>query len=287
MFIEEHRQEFDITLMCRLLTVSRSGYYAWRKRQPSAREMADTQLLEEIKKIFAASGQTYGSPRIHMELRAEGIRCSRKRVERLMRENGIKVVQKRKRRVVTTDSDHDFLVAPNLLGRDFTAEKPNEKWVTDISYIRTDTGWLYLAVVMDLFSRAIVGWAMRPDLSQALVLSALRMAIANRQPPAGLLHHSDRGSQYCAHAYRQFQTEHKMVTSMSRKGNCHDNAAMESFFATLKKDLVSRRHYRNQAEARRDIFSYIEGFYNRRRRHSTLGYVSPIAFENAYALRFN
>lgn len=287
MFIEEHRQEFDITLMCRLLAVSRSGYYAWRKRQPSAREMADAQLLAEIKKIFAASGQTYGSPRIHIELRAAGIRCSRKRVERLMRENGLKVVQKRKNRVVTTDSDHDFPVAPNLLDRDFTAENPNEKWVTDISYIRTDTGWLYLAVVMDLFSRAIVGWAMRPDLSQALVLSALRMAIANRQPPAGLLHHSDRGSQYCAHAYRQLQTEYKMVTSMSRKGNCHDNAAMESFFATLKKELVDRRHYRNQAEARQDIFSYIEGFYNRRRRHSTLGYVSPIAFENAYTLRFN
>ncbi len=287
MFIEEHRQEFDITLMCRLLAVSRSGYYAWRQRQPSAREMADVQLLAEIKKIFATSGQTYGSPRIHIELRATGIRCSRKRVERLMRENGLQVVQKRKRRVVTTDSDHDFPVAPNLLDRDFTAENPNEKWVTDISYIRTDTGWLYLAVVMDLFSRAIVGWAMRPDLSQALVLSALRMAIADRQPPAGLLHHSDRGSQYCAHAYRQLQTEHKMVISMSRKGNCHDNAAMESFFATLKKELVERRHYRNQAEARRDIFSYIEGFYNRRRRHSTLGYVSPIAFENAYTLRFN
>ena len=287
MFIEEHRQEFDITLMCWLLQVSRSGYYAWRKRQPSAREMADAQLLEAIKKIFAASGQTYGSPRIHMELRAEGIRCSRKRVERLMRENGLKVEQKRKSRVVTTDSDHDFPVAHNVLDRDFTAEKPNEKWVTDISYIHTDTGWLYLAVVMDLFSRAIVGWAMRPDLSRALVLAALRMAIANRQPPPGLLHHSDRGSQYCAHAYRQLQAEHKMVSSMSRKGNCHDNAAMESFFATLKKELVDRRHYRNQAEARSDIFAYIEGFYNRRRRHSTLGYVSPSAFENAYALGFN
>lgn len=287
MFIEEHRQEFDITIMCRLLAVSRSGYYAWRQRQPSAREMADIQLLEEIKKIFATSGETYGSPRIHIELRAEGIRCSRKRVERLMRENGLKVGQKRKNRVITTDSDHDFPVAPNMLDRDFTAEKPNEKWVTDISYIRTDTGWLYLAVVMDLFSRAIVGWAMRPDLSQTLVLSALRMAITNRQPVAGLLHHSDRGSQYCAHAYRQLQADHKMVTSMSRKGNCHDNAAMESFFATLKKELVDRQHYQNHAEARRDIFAYIEGFYNRRRRHSTLGYVSPIAFENAYALRFN
>jgi transposase InsO family protein len=287
MFIEMHRQEFEITIMCRLLAVSRSGYYVWRQRQPSAREMADIQLLQEIKKIFAASGQTYGSPRIHIELRAEGIRCSRKRVERIMRENGLKVLQKRKKRVVTTDSAHDFPIAPNLLDRDFTAEKPNEKWVTDITYIRTETGWLYLAVVMDLFSRCIVGWAMRPDLSQTLVLSALRMALANRQPPAGLVHHSDRGSQYCALAYRLLQTEHNMITSMSRKGNCHDNAAMESFFATLKKELVSRRHYRSQAEARRDIFSYIEGFYNRRRRHSTLGYVSPIAFEKSYALRLN
>lgn len=287
MFIEMHRQEFEVTLMCRLLAVSRSGYYAWRQRQPSAREMADTQLLQEIKKLFTASGQTYGSPRIHIELSEQGMGCSRKRVERLMRENGLKVPRKRKKRVVTTDSDHDFPVAPNLLDRDFMAEAPNEKWVTDISYIRTDTGWLYLAVVMDLFSRAIVGWAMRPDLTQALVLAALRMAIANRQPPTGLLHHSDRGSQYCATAYRQLQAEHKMVTSMSRKGNCHDNAAMESFFATLKKELVQRRHYRNQAEARRDIFTYIEGFYNRRRRHSTLGYVSPIAFEHSYTLRLN
>ena len=287
MFIKEHCQEFNITMMCRLLVVSRSGYYAWQKRQPSAREMADTQLLLEIKKIFTASGQTYGSPRIHIELRAEGIRCGRKRVERLMRESGLKVPQKRKKRVVTTDSEHNFPVAPNLLDRDFTAEKPNEKWVTDISYIRTDAGWLYLAVVMDLFSRSIVGWAMRPDLSQALVLSALQMALANRQPTAGLLHHSDRGSQYCAHAYRQLQREHNMVTSMSRKGNCYDNAAMESFFATLKNELVDRRHYLSRAEARRDIFSYIEGFYNRRRRHSTLGYVSPIAFEDSYALRFN
>lgn len=287
MFIEEYRQEFDITIMCRLLRVSRSGYYAWRQRQPSAREMADAELLLEIKKIFAASGQTYGSPRIHIELKAAGMGCSRKRVERLMRENGLKVAQKRKKQVMTTDSDHDFPVAPNLLDRNFTAGKPNEKWVTDISYIRTDTGWLYLAVVMDLFSRAIVGWAMRADLSQALVLSALQMALANRQPTVGLLHHSDRGSQYCAHAYRQLQAEHNMVTSMSRKGNCFDNAAMESFFATLKKELVERRHYRNQGEARRDIFVYIEGFYNRRRRHSTLGYVSPIAFEKSYALRFN
>ena len=287
MFIEEHRQEFDIRIMCRLLAVSRSGYYAWRERQPSAREMAGAELLLEIEKIFAASGQTYGSPRIHIELREQGIRCGRKRVERLMGENGLKVPRKRKKRVVTTDSDHDFPVAPNLLDRNFTAEKPNEKWVTDISYIRTDSGWLYLAVVMDLFSRCIVGWAMRPDLSQALVLSALRMAIANRQPSAGLLHHSDRGSQYCAHAYRQLQAEHKMVTSMSGKGNCYDNAAMESFFATLKSELVDRRHYRNQAEARRDIFAYIEGFYNRRRRHSTLAYASPIAFEKAHALCFN
>jgi transposase InsO family protein len=287
MFIEEHRQEFDIPIMCRLLAVSRSGYYVWRQRQPSAREMADAELLLEIEKIFAASGQTYGSPRIFIELKAQGIGCGRKRVERLMRENGLKVPQKRKKRVVTTDSDHAFPVAPNLLDRNFTAEKPNEKWVTDISYIRTDTGWLYLAVVMDLFSRCIVGWAMRPDLSQTLVLSALQMAVANRQPAAGLLHHSDRGSQYCSLDYLRLQTEHKMVTSMSRKGNCYDNAAMESFFATLKNELVDRRHYRNQAEARRDIFAYIEGFYNRRRRHSTLGFVSPIEFEKADALCFN
>ena len=273
--------------MCKVLKVSRSGYYAWRRRVPSAREMADEELLAEIKKIFAASKQTYGSPRVHIELQADGIRVSRKRVARLMRENGLKVARKRKKKVVTTDSDHALPVAPNLLNRDFTASRPNEKWVTDISYIRTDAGWLYLAVVMDLFSRCIVGWAMRADLSQALVLSALQMAIDNRQPSPGLLHHSDRGSQYCAHAYRQLQADHGMITSMSRKGNCYDNAAMESFFATLKNERVDRHHYRNRAEARRDIFAYIEGFYNRRRRHSAVGYLSPIAFEKEHVLRFN
>ena len=165
MFIEEYRQEFNITIMCRLLQVSRSGYYVWRKRRPSAREVADKDLLDEIKKIFAESGQTYGSPRIFIVLRERGFGCGRTRVARLMRDNGIKVSQKRKKKVVTTDSDHDFPVAPNLLDRDFCADKPNEKWVTDITYIRTDAGWLYLAVVMDLYARCIVGWAMRPDLS--------------------------------------------------------------------------------------------------------------------------
>lgn len=273
--------------MCQVLKVSRSGYYAWRQRVPSQREMADAELLVVIQEIFATSQATYGSPRIHMELRAQGIRVGRKRVARLMRQNGLKVTARRKKRVVTTDSDHDLPVAANLLDRDFSATRPNEKWVADITYVRTDAGWLYLAVVMDLFSRCIVGWAMRSDLSQALVLSALHMAITNRQPEAGLLHHSDRGSQYCAHAYRQLQAQHKMTTSMSRQANCYDNAAMESFFATLKNDLIDRHHYHHQAEARRDIFAYIEGFYNRRRLHSTLGYLSPVEFEKTHALRFN
>lgn len=273
--------------MGKVLKVSRSGYYAWRQRMPSAREMADEELLTEIKEIFAVSKQTYGSPRVHIELQADGIHVSRKRVARLMRENGLKVARKRRKKVVTTDSDHNLPVAPNLLDRDFTASRPIEKWVTDISYVRTDAGWLYLAVVMDLFPRCIVGWAMRSDLSQALVLASLQMAIDNRQPPPSLLHHSDRGSQYCAHAYRQLQADHQMVTSMSRKGDCYDNAAMESFFASLKSELVDRHRYRNRAEARYDIFAYIEGFYNRKRRHSAVGYISPVAFEKEHALRFN
>lgn len=286
-FIEEHREEFDIALMCQVLKVSRSGYYAWRKRIPSAREMANKELLEKIREIFVTSGQTYGSPRIHMELRAQGIQVGRKRVERLMRENGLKVPRKRKRKVITTDSNHDWPIAPNYLAGDFTAQKPNEKWVTDITYIRTDAGWLYLAVVLDLFSRCVVGWAMGPHIDQWLVLAALEMAIEQRCPPPGLVHHSDRGSQYCAYRYRQLQTEHHMQTSMSGKGNCYDNAVMESFFATLKKDRVQRCSYGTHAEARRDIFAYIEGFYNRRRRHSAINYLSPLAFEEEYLLCSN
>ncbi len=287
MFIEEHRNEFDITIMCRVLNVSRSGYYAWRQRRPSAREMADKELLAQIEEIFAESGQTYGSPRVYIELKADGIACGRKRVERLMRENGLVAVGTRKKRVKTTDSEHSLPVAPNLLERDFTAERPNEKWVTDITYIATNEGWLYLAVVMDLFSRRIVGWAMRADMTAQLVVDALQMATANRRPPAGLLHHSDRGSQYCSHFYQQQLAQYQMVVSMSRKGDCYDNAAIESFFGTLKSERVDRQIYATRAEARRDIFAYIEGFYNRKRRHSTLGYVSPLEFEKSQVLWLN
>lgn len=287
MFIEEHRSEFDITVMCRVLNVSRSGYYAWRRRQPCAREMADKELLAQIEEIFAESGQTYGSPRVYIELKAGGIACGRKRVERLMRENGLVAVGTKKNRAKTTDSEHSLPVAPNLLDRDFTAKRPNEKWTTDITYIDTNEGWLYLAAVMDLFSRRIVGWAMRADLTAQLAVDALQMATTNRRPPAGLLHHSDRGSQYCSHLYQRQLAQHKMVVSMSRKGDCYDNAAIESFFGTLKIERVDRQVYATHAEARRDIFAYIEGFYNRKRRHSTIGYVSPLEFEKSQVLWLN
>jgi putative transposase len=287
MFVEDHRSEFDITVMCRVLNVSRSGYYAWRRRRPCAREMADKELLAQIEEIFAESGQTYGSPRVYIELKADGIACGRKRVERLMRENGLVAVSTKKKRVKTTDSEHNLPVAPNLLDRDFTAKRPNEKWTTDITYIATSEGWLYLAAVMDLFSRRIVGWAMRADLTAQLAVDALAMATTNRRPPVGLLHHSDRGSQYCSHLYQHQLTQHQMVVSMSRKGDCYDNAAMESFFGTLKSERVERQIYATRAEARQDIFAYIEGFYNRKRRHSTLGYVSPLEFENSHDLWLN
>ena len=188
---------------------------------------------------------------------------------------------------MTTDANHNWSIAPNHLAGDFTAKEPNQKWVRDITYIHIDAGWLYLTVVLDLFSRCVVGWAIGSQIDQWLVLSALEMAIERRSPPPGLLHHSDRGSQYCAYLYRQLQAEHQMKTSMSGKGNCYDNAVVESFFATLKKDRVQKRIYRTRAEARSDMFTYIEGFYNRRRRYSAIGYLSPIAFKNEYALHFN
>jgi transposase InsO family protein len=200
-FVEENQKTFDVKSMCRVLKVSRSGYYAWRKRKPSAREMANQELSQEIKAVFEESGQTYGSPRICAELQAKGYPCSRYRVARLMRQNGWQAKPKRRKWVKTTDSGHDLPIASNLLNREFKADNPNEKWVTDISYIPTGEGWLYIATVMDLFSRRIVGWSMQVDMTTALVLNALNMATQTRRPKAGLLHHSDRGSQYCSHLY--------------------------------------------------------------------------------------
>ena len=278
-FIAHHYEEFKITVMCRVLGVSRSGYYAWCKRPTSARKMADQSLSEQIELIHQNSRQTYGSVRIQVELAENGITCGHNRVAGLMREIGLNAKQNRKFKIITTDSNHNQPIAPNLLDRDFTARQPNQKWLTDITFIPTDEGWLYLAAVLDLYARRIVGWAMAETLERQLVLAALRMALETRQPLAGLLHHSDRGSQYASQDYRDVLTQYQIQASMSRKGNCYDNAPMESFFGTLKTELIHHRHYLTRMEAKTDIFEYIEVFYNRLRRHSALGYLCPVAFE--------
>ena len=278
-FIADHRQEFEITAMCRVLKVSRSGYYAWGKRPVSKREMANQTLTEHIKDIHQESRYTYGSPRIHAELVDQGIKCGHNRVARLMREAELRAKQKRKFKVTTTDSAHDYPVAPNLLDQDFQASHPNEKWVADITYVPTAEGWLYLAAVMDLYSRRIVGWAMGNTLERWLPLAALQMALETRQPPPGLLHHSDRGSQYASEDYQALLTKYQIQGSMSRTANCYDNAPIESFFGTLKTELIHHRHYATRAEAKTDIFEYIEVFYNRFRRHSALDNLCPVVFE--------
>lgn len=278
-FMADHRTEFEVTVMCRVLVVSRSGYYAWLKRPTSPREMADQVLSQHIKEIHQQSRQTYGSPRIQAELAENGVNCGHKRVARLMHQEALFAKQSRKFRGTTTDSAHSYPVAPNLLDQDFSASRPNEKWLTDITYIPTATGWLYLAVVLDLYSRQIVGWAMNDSLERHLVIAALQMAIKMRQPPPGLLHHSDRGSQYASEDYQALLTQYQMRCSMSRSGNCYDNAPIESFFGTLKTELIHHCHYQTKAEAKTDIFEYIEVFYNRFRRHSALHYQSPVNFE--------
>lgn len=259
-----------------------SGYYAWRKRQPSRRQQEDERLSKLIRCVHAESRQRYGSPRIHAELQAQGIRCGRKRVARLMRQAGLRGKCKGRRRVCTTESKHKLPVAENVLQQEFTAEQPNTKWVADITYIPTDEGWLYLAVVMDVFSRKVVGWAMDASMTSQLVERALDAALVTRQPPPGLLHHSDRGSQYASHDYQARLQAVQAQVSMSRSGNCYDNALMESFWATLKTELVEEQPFASHAAARCDILLYIEGFYNLRRRHSALGYLSPVEFERRH-----
>ena len=278
-FIQAHRAEFEIKVMCRVLDASRRGYYAWRKRPVSSREMANQELKVEIKEIYQQSRHTYGSPRIRAELADRGIQCGVNRIARLMNEAEMVAKQSAKFKVMTTDSDHDYPVAPNLLGQDFTTERPNEKWLSDITYIPTDEGWLYLALVMDLYSRRIIGWAMADNLERWLAIDALQMALETRQPPPGLIHHSDRGSQYASHDYQALLTQHQFQVSMSRKGNCYDNAPMESCIGTLKTEQVYHRHYATRTEAKTDIFEYLEVFYNRFRRHSALDYLCPVAFE--------
>lgn len=280
-FIEEHRPLWRLGRMCRMLGVSKAGYFSWRYRPESRHGGEDRALTARIQVIHGASRKTYGSPRVHRELRVQGTDISRKRVERLMRTAGMRV-RPQARYVVTTDSDHDHPIAPNLLQQDFTAAGPNQRWVTDITYVPTGEGWLYVAAIMDLFSRRIVGWAMRHHMDRTLVLAALDMAIGQRNPRQGLIHHSDRGCQYASEDYRRALANHGMVASMSRRACCYDNAAMESFWHTLKVELIHRHHFQTRAEATQAIFEFIEVFYNRLRQHSAIGYVSPVAFERQH-----
>jgi transposase InsO family protein len=261
------------------MQVARSGYYAWRNKPLRLRKVADMVLLQHIEDIFEAGRQTYGSARIQGILADQGLSCGRERVVRLMQAAGLKPKTRRPFRVITTDSNHKLPVAANQLDQDFTGDGPDQKWAGDITYVATAEGWLYLAVVLDLYSRRIVGWAMSDSLQRQVVIDALQMAIVARRPTPGLLHHSDRGSQYASYDYQALLTRTHMVSSMSRKGNCYDNAAVESFFGTLKTELVYHRHHATRAEARADIFEYIEVFYNRIRCHSALGYKSPVRFE--------
>ena len=267
--------------MCRVLRVSPAGFYAWRTRAPSARAIADEVLLARVRLEHAASDGTYGSPRVHRELRAQGCRVGKHRVARLMRAHRL-VGERPTRWIATTDARHGDPVAPNLVARRFAVtDQPalDRVWVSDLTTIPTQAGWLYLAVVLDLASRRVVGWAMRETLHTELAMGALRMALTTRRPAPGLVHHSDRGSQYASVAYRALLAAHGAVASMSRKGDCWDNAVAESFFATLSMELRARHRWRTRADARQAIFRYIETWYNPRRRHSTLGYVSPAEYE--------
>jgi transposase InsO family protein len=283
-FVAAHSKDYSVGLLCRVLRVFRSAYYAWLRRPVSRRAEENHRLLVLIKAAHKKSRGTYGSRRIHKDLIAEGETCSRKRVERLMSANGISAKRKRKF-VATTDSKHNFPVAENILNREFEVDEPNKVWVSDITYIPTDEGWLYMAGVLDLCSRTLVGWSMSERVDRTLVMDALRLANARRAPRSGLIHHSDRGSQYASQDYQNLLSAYGMRPSMSRKGNCWDNAPMESFFGTLKKELVHHQRYRTRAEARRDIFEYVEVFYNRQRIHSSLGYVSPAEYEERIALK--
>lgn len=265
--------------MCKTLEVSRSGFYAWLGRGESHRARDDRRLTALIVGIFDESRGTYGVPRVHQTLLQRGEPCGHNRVARLMQKAGLRSKTKRRFRVKTTDSKHNNPIAPDRLDQDFRASAANKIWVSDITYIPTDEGWLYLASTMDLFSRRIVGWSMSSTLHSSIVVDALLMAIDGRCPEVGVIHHSDRGVQYASAEFRAVLKAHGFVQSMSRKGNCYDNAAKESFYHTLKTELVNHERYRTRAEARASVFDYIEAFYNRQRIHSTLGYMSPEAFE--------
>jgi len=283
-FMQTHAMEFSIERMSSVFGVSRSGYYQFTHATASPRAQEDERLLLKIKAIHQSSRQTYGSPRIYAELREEGEMCSRKRVSKIMKKSGIMAKMKRRFKV-TTRANPKAALAPNLLQQDFSAETPNQRWVADFTYIDTREGWLYVATVLDLFSRRIIGLAMSARMTDDLVIAALEQALTHREPTASLTHHSDRGSQYTSKDFRNLLRENGIIASMSGTGNCYDNAAMESFYHTLKTEHVYFEYYNTREEAKQSIFEYIEVFYNRQRRHSTLGYVSPMVYEKQWQQR--
>ena len=278
-FIGEHLRQFPIEVVCDVLQISRSGYYAWRGRPHSGQARRREELAGKIRIVHQENRRVYGSPRVCRVLQAQGESVCENTVARVMRQEGLRAKTKKKFVPRTTNSVHDQPVADNLLDREFAADGPNQKWTVDITYIPTDEGWLYLAGVLDLFSRKIVGWSMADHMRTELVSDALRMAIIHRRPGKGLLHHSDRGVQYASEDYQQLMQEHHMEASMSGRGQCWDNACVESFWGTLKTELVNHEHYATRESARQAIFEYIEVFYNRKRLHSSIGYLSPEAFE--------
>jgi transposase InsO family protein len=277
-FISDHRGAFKVGRMCKLLNVSRSGFHAWLKRPESCRKRENRALEAKIRVLYAASHGIYGAPRIHRDLTDDGVRCSKNRVARIMRKAGIRSRTQKKFKV-TTNSKHNFPVAPNLLNQKFKAAAPDHTWVGDITYVHTNEGWLYLAVLLDLFNREVVGWSTSSRLTRQLTIDALKMALGRRNPGKNLMHHSDQGSQYASNDYQKILKEHQVTCSMSRKGNCYDNAVAESFFGRLKSEWLHHKRYKSRSEATQSIFYYIEIFYNRKRRHSSINYVTPQEYE--------
>jgi transposase InsO family protein len=282
--MDEHRDEFPVRRMCNELNVSPSGYYAWRTRPASAREMANQELYQKIEAVYNDNHSVYGSPRIYQELKDQGVTCSENRIARLMRLRGLKAKWFRRFKS-TTKRNKAHPAAPNLLKRDFEAEKPDQKWLADITYIPTQAGWLYLAAILDLFTRRIVGWEMSERMTSDLTVAALKMALQQRQPTAGLVHHSDRGSQCTDQAYQVLLKDYGIRASMNGVGTWYDNAPMESFFGTLKSEWLHHYEYHTRNQAKADVFFYIESFYNRRRRHSALDYLNPEAYAQRYYQR--
>ncbi|QCO54542.1 IS3 family transposase [Pseudorhodobacter turbinis] len=281
-FVDAWKEVWPVKFLCRIMQVTSRGFRAWRSRPMSRRQRDDMVILAHIREQHRLSLQTYGRPRMTEELQELGLQVGHRRVGRLMRENDIKIIRSQKYKA-TTDSNHTFNIAPNLLDQNFSADGPNQKWAGDISYIWTSEGWLYLAVILDLYSRRVIGWAVSNRMKRDLAIRALDMAVALRQPPKGCIHHTDRGSQYCSHDYQKRLSEHGFKVSMSGKGNCYDNSMVETFFKSIKAELIWRNRWETRRQAEGAIFQYINGFYNPRRRHSSLGGKSPLAFERKAA----